>query len=173
MTQDQERVAVGRMLKPRGIQGEAFLHPLTDHVERFEALKTAECEFPDGRRSEVRIAYVRSYGKRLAIKLEGARTPEDVTAYRGALLTVAREDVHALPDDVFYVFEVEGMPAVTESGEPLGTVREVLTFPASDLYVIDRDGEELLVPAVKEWVEVDREQGRVVVKGAGRLLGSS
>ena len=44
MTENQEWVAIGRVLKPRGIQGEAFLHPLTDHVERFQDLEMAECE---------------------------------------------------------------------------------------------------------------------------------
>ena len=170
MQPSDERVVVGRVLKPRALDGEAFMFPLTDHLERFDSLKVARCEFPNGTSTDVRIAYVRTYGKRQAVKLEGVDSSADIIPYRNALLTIPRDAVYELPEDTFYVFELEGLPAVTESGEPLGTVREVLTFPANDVYVIDRDGGEFMVPAVKEWVEVDREAGRVVVKNADSLL---
>lgn len=162
MSRSDERVAVGRLLKPRGIRGEAFLHPLTDFEERFESLSSAVCEFPDGRTLDVRVSYVRRYGKRLAVKLKGVNTPEEAADYRGCLLTVPRDEVHELPDDTFYVFDVEGLPVVGEAGEALGTVREVLTYPANDVFVVTGDHGELMVPAVKEWVEVRKD--RVVIR---------
>jgi 16S rRNA processing protein RimM len=166
-----ERIVVGRVLKPRGIRGEAFLYPLTDFVERFQALRDVTCELSGGRVLELRVSYVKSYGKRLAIKFKGVDTPEDAVAYRQGLLTVARTDVHALPDGTYYVFDIEGMPVVTDEGDALGVVKEVLTYPANDIFVVDRGGKDLMVPAVREWMEVDWENRRVVVRNAEALLG--
>ena len=163
----EARVAIGRVLKPRGIEGEAFLHPLTDFPERFETLERAVCELPNGRQVKVEVDYVRSYGKRLAIRFQGVRTPEAAAVYGGGLLTVARGELHALPEDTFYVFQIEGLPVVSESGRLLGTVREVLNYPAQDVFVVASEAGDRMVPAVKEWVVVEEE--RIVVRNAEGL----
>jgi 16S rRNA processing protein RimM len=40
-----------------------------------------------------------------------------------------------------------------EDGEPIGVVKDVLKYPANDVYVIESNGKELLLPAVKEFVK--------------------
>ena len=163
-------VAIGKIMKPRGIRGEAFLLPLTDFLERFEGLNSVRVESPDGAFSVMNVDYVRSYGPRVAIKFQGINTPEDVRRWRGHFVQVARDAVHPLPADTFYVFELEGMPVETASGELVGKVIEVLAHPANDVYVVDRDGEEVLIPAVREIVTIDREAGKIVVQELEGLL---
>ena len=58
----------------------------------------------------------------------------------------------------------------TEAGEAVGKVVDVLSFPANDVYVVDRDGEEVLLPAVRELIQVDLAGGRVVVRDLEGLL---
>ncbi len=102
----QDFVAVGKVAKPRGLKGEAFLMPLTDFPERYKALLTGRVEAPDGSSMMLYVAYVRQYGPRMAIKFEGFDTPEEVGRFRGYFIQVPRDAVHPLPDDTFYVFEV-------------------------------------------------------------------
>jgi len=163
-------VAIGKIMKPRGIRGEAFLLPLTDFLERFEGLDSVRVEAPDGASMVMDVDYVRNYGPRTAIKFRGIETPEDVSRWRGHFVQVSREAVHPLPDDTFYVFEVEGMPVETASGELVGNVIEVLAHPANDVYVVDRNGEEVLIPAVREIVTIDREARKIVVQELEGLL---
>jgi ribosomal 30S subunit maturation factor RimM len=49
-------------------------------------------------------------------------------------------------------------------------VVEVLSHPANDVYVVDRDGEEVMIPAVREIVTVDRDAGKLVVQEIEGLL---
>jgi 16S rRNA processing protein RimM len=166
----QDFVAVGKVGKPRGLKGEAFLMPLTDFPERYKALHTVRVEAPDGSSMMLDVAYVRQYGPRTAIKFEGFDTPEEVGRFRGYFVQVPRDAVHPLPDDTFYVFEVVGMPVETVSGDLVGHVVEVLSHPANDVYVVDRNGEEVMIPAVREIVTVDRDAGKLVVQEIEGLL---
>jgi ribosomal 30S subunit maturation factor RimM len=61
---------------------------------------------------------------------------------------------------------VEGFQVTTESGRALGTIAEVLPYPAQDLWrVVAEDGSETLIPAAQELVvSVDIGDGRAVVR---------
>lgn len=157
-------VAIGRVMRPRGIQGEAFFLPLSDVEDRFQDLDEVRAELPGGGFETLRIERIRRVGKRMAVKFVGVERPEDVTAYRNCYLQIPRDAIHPLPDDTFYVFEVVGMDVVTEAGKLIGPVREVLTHPANDIYVVDRDGEEVMLPAMRDLMTVDREAGRIVLR---------
>lgn len=144
--------------------------PLTDFPERFEVLDVVRVEAPDGTAMTLNVVYIRQYGPRTAIKFEGFDTPEEVGRFRGYFVQVTRDAVHPLPDDTFYVFEVEGMPVETASGDLVGYVVEVLSHPANDVYVVDRNGEEVMIPAVREIVSIDRDAGKLVVQEIEGLL---
>ena len=163
-------VAIGRVQKPRGVRGEVFLAPLTDYPERFQDLEEVLVERPNGHRTTLRIEGARTYGKRLGIKFEGFETPEAAAGLKGCVLLIPRKEVHALPEDRFYVFQVVGLKVETEAGEAVGRVVEVLSFPGNDVYVVDRDGEEVLLPAARDLIRVDLEGGRVVVQDIEGLL---
>jgi 16S rRNA processing protein RimM len=163
-------VAIGKVSKPRGIHGEAFLIPLTDFPERFEGLESVHAQSPDGRPVTLDIEYVRQYGNRLGIKFKNADSPDDVVRFRDYTILVSRDAVHPLPGDTFYVFEVIGMTVETASGTVVGKVIDVLSYPANDVYVVDRLGEEVLLPAARELLTVDREAGKIVVKEIEGLL---
>ena len=169
---DRERyVAIGRVLKPRGLLGEAFLHPLTDFPERFEDLKQALVESPDGNRVTLGIDRVRNYGRRMAVKFLGIDTSAAVAPLRGSQLLVSADEVYRLPEDTFYVFEIVGLKVETEEGLEVGKVIDVISHPGNDLYVINgEDGRERLVPAAKDLVRIDLEGGRLVVKDVEGLL---
>lgn len=161
-------VAIGKIMKPRGIRGEAFLLPLTDFPERFDDLDAVRVESPDGAFSSLDVAYVRAYGPRTAIKFQGIDTPEEVGRLRGHFVLVTHDAVHPLPEDAFYVFQIEGLPVETASGQRVGQVVEVLSYPANDVYVVDRNGEDVLIPAVREFVRVDKD--KIVVQEIEGLL---
>ena len=165
-----EDVTIGKLLKPRGIEGEVFCHPLTDFVERFYALKTITVVLPGGRREVLTVERARLYGKRFAFKFKGIHTPEAVTAYRNALLVVPKEDTFDLPDGTFYIYDIVGMMVVTDAGDEVGPVKEVLSLPGNDVYVVDRKGEEVLIPASKELVTIDRDARKIVVQAIEGLI---
>jgi len=163
-------VAIGKVLKPRGIRGEAYLMLLTDFPERFKGLRLVRAVTPSGEVTELDIDYVRQYGNRMGIKLHGVDTPNAASAFRDYVIQVPRDAVHPLPEDTFYVFDVIGMSVETASGDFVGKVVDVLSIPANDVYVVDRDGEELLLPAARDLLSIDRDARKIVVQEIEGLL---
>ena len=75
---------------------------------------------------------------------------------RGTALTVPRATLPPLAEGEYYHADLIGLAAVSDSGEPLGTVVAVENFGAGDVIEIERpDGRRFMVPmrdeAVPEW----------------------
>ena len=77
-------------------------------------------------------------------------------ALRGTALTVPRSALPPLAEGQYYHADLLDLPAVSDAGEPLGTVVAVENFGAGDVLEIERpDGKRFMVPmsleAVPEW----------------------
>ncbi|MFC4255476.1 ribosome maturation factor RimM [Croceibacterium xixiisoli] len=77
---------------------------------------------------------------------------------RSTLLTIPRSALPALGDGEYYHADLVGLPAVSDTGEQLGTVVAVENFGAGDILEIERaDGKRFMVPmreeAVPSWNE--------------------
>ncbi len=59
---------------------------------------------------------------------------------RGTLLTVPRDALPPLGEGEYYHADLLGLAAVTEAGEPLGTVIAIDNFGAGDVLEIERPG---------------------------------
>ena len=77
-------------------------------------------------------------------------------ALRGTALTVSREALPPLAEGEYYFADLIGLAAVSDEGEPLGTVVNVENYGAGDVVEIEREtGKRFMVPmseqAVPEW----------------------
>ena len=70
------------------------------------------------------------------------------------------------PDGSYYHFQVIDMDVVSEDGEPMGKVAEILTTGSNDVYVVrDPSSKDVLVPAIADVVlSVDPDQNRMIVR---------
>ena len=159
---DEPTVTVGRIAKPHGVRGELSVQNRSDNPERW--IVGAVSFDATGRTYTVRT--VRPHGERLLVTFEeiGDRTAAEAVA--GAELLIPESWLPELPAGRWWAHQVEGLEVVTESGLPLGSIAEVLPYPAQDLWrVVAADGTETLVPAVEELVvSVDIAGGRAVVR---------
>jgi 16S rRNA processing protein RimM len=145
-----ERVLVGRVGRPHGLDGAFFVEQPSDDPRWFgrgSRLLVA------GEEAEVVVAR-RGAGGRPVIRL-------DRPAARGSLLEVPREALPPPAEDEYYAFQLVGLEVVEEGGRSLGRVREVHPGPAND--AIDL-GDGLLLPLVAACIRsVDLEAGRILV----------
>ena len=82
---------------------------------------------------------------------------------RGKKLEGARENAPELEEGRYYIVDILGLVCVSEEGETLGVVKDVASL-ASEVYTLEKDGKEILFPAVKGVVvKVDLEGGNLVV----------
>ena len=146
--------------------------PLTDHPERFERLK--ECVVWDAardRREPRRLTGARRQGDAVLLTFAGCETVEAASTLIGRLVAVPEEDALPLPPGHFYPWQLEGCRVVTEGGREVGRVTRIERPGAQDLWVVEKDGREHLIPAVPEIViDVDLAARRVVIRPPEGLL---
>jgi 16S rRNA processing protein RimM len=145
-----ERVVVGRVGRPHGLDGAFFVEEPSDDPRWFE--KGVHL-LADGEETEV-VAARRGAGGRPVIRL-------DRPVGRGTTLEVPREALPETGEDEYYAFQLVGLEVVEEGGRLLGTVEAVHPGPANDSLDL---GGGLLLPLVEACIRaVDLEAGRILV----------
>ena len=154
-------VVVGRVAGAWGIRGDVKVQPQTDFPDRFAAgTKLFVNGAPDS------VVSSRPHRAGLVVRLEGVRDRTKAESLRNALLTVRETDIAPLPDGSYYHFELIDMQVVSEDGETLGAIAEILDTSANDVYVVrGESGRDMLIPAIREFVlDVDVEAGLMTVR---------
>lgn len=153
------RLAVARVVAPHGIRGEVKAELLTDFPERFRRLKRVFVGASD--RALHLVRHRLDEDERfvyLSFKEITDRTAAE--ALRNQLLTIPEAEAVPLPEGHYYVHQIVGLRVITDTGEELGRVRDVLHTGANDVYVIDGPRGEVLLPAIPEVIlDVDLDQG--------------
>lgn len=169
-----EVLVVGRVVKPHGVRGELVVEVRTDAPdERFTVGAVFAVRPRTGPVRDITVSSVRPHLDRLLIFFEGVLGRDAAEGLRGALLTVARDDLPAIADpEEFYDHQLEGLRAELADGVVIGEVSEVLHGPGGEVLVVNRsDGTEVLIPFVTAIVpEVDLPGGRLIVTPPEGLL---
>jgi len=160
---------VGRVLRPHGLEGELRVAPFSP-----TALNLAPGRFVyvDGRRR--RIVEARPGKGAWLIRLSGISTREAAEAVHGMLLEAPDKSVERDDDESYFVHELVGLQVVTDRGEPVGELVEVLTTGSADVYVARGPRGEFLFPAIGDVVrEIDLADGRMVITPMADTLDDS
>lgn len=99
------------------------------------------------------------------LRLEGLESADAVRPLTGQWLVAPDEPAPDLPPGEYYHYQLVGLDVVTDEGEDLGTLQEVLVTGSNDVYVVkSASGDEILIPAVSQVVkEVDLPARRMLV----------
>jgi 16S rRNA processing protein RimM len=153
---------VARVRRPFGVKGELLLDMLTEFPGR---LSQSERIYAGENRRPCRIESIRRHGGDMLLRLDGIRDRDAAEGLRGQALSVRVDDLPPLPAGRYYHHQIEGLEVFTERGEKLGTVKEILKTGANDVYVVEGERGEILLPAVRQVIlEVRPEEGRMVVR---------
>lgn len=155
---------VGVITQTHGIRGEVKVFPTTDDVNRFKKLK--EVILDNGKeRLTMTIEGVKFFKKYAILKFKGYDSINDIEKYKGAKLFVTRDNAVKLKKDEYFVADLIGLKVVSDNGDDLGVLKDVLETGANDVYVVEMaDGKEVLFPAIKECVlKIDMEASVITV----------
>ena len=154
----EQKLQVGIITATHGLKGEVKVYPTTDDPGRFRRLKKVILD--NGKVSvDLEIESVKYFKQFVILKFKGLDDIEQVEKYRKASLYVTRENAVRLKKDEFFIADLIDMKVVNEDGSPLGTLRDVITTGANDVYEVALpEGGSVLIPAIKECIlEVDVE----------------
>ena len=154
-----EYLECGQVVNTHGIRGEVKIIPWADSPEfllDFDTLYMDE--------KPVKILAARVHKNCVLATLEGVDNVDAAIRLKGKTLFVARADVR-LPEGRHFLSDLVGLEVRdADSGEVLGSLVDILTPPAQQVYVV-KGKREYLIPAVDEFIiESNPEAGFIRVR---------
>ncbi|WP_062197832.1 ribosome maturation factor RimM [Massilibacterium senegalense] len=166
---------VGKIVNTHGISGEVRIIPITDFVEeRFQKGQSLLIKMPSGEEKTVTIKTHRKHKQFELVTFDHYETIHDVEPFKGLTLYIAKDQLHSLPDGEFYYYEIIGCSVVTDDGQEIGEVKEILSPGANDVWVVsDKNSKkEYYIPYIDDVVlQVDIEEKKVIIHPMEGLLG--
>ncbi len=145
----QQYLEVGKVTGVHGLMGEVRVQPWADSPEflcRFKTLYVDETRWP------IQVERARVHKNMVIVKFKDLTDVNSALAMRNAILYIDRKDAQ-LPEGSFFLADLMGMEVRdAKNGEVLGSIADVLTLPANNVYVVRGGAREWMIPAVKEFV---------------------
>lgn len=150
----------GQIVNTHGVQGEVKIVPWCDSPEflcQFDTLYIGG--------APVKVLSKRVHKGNVLAVLEGVNDVNAAMRLKGRTVEIDRTGV-ALPEGRHFIADLMGLEVRdADSGEILGTVADVLTPPAHEVYVVKGGRHSYMIPAVDEFlVESNVEGGYIRVR---------
>ncbi len=154
----EKYLEAGQIVNTHGVRGEVKIMPWADSPEFLLKFKTI---YINGEGRKVQAARVHK-GAVLA-KLEGIDDVNAAMALKNKTVCIARKDAR-LPKGHFFISDIIGAKVVTEDGQELGTLADVMEMPAQNIYLVKGE-REIMIPAVDEFIlSTDVKNGVITVR---------
>ncbi|TFH00203.1 MAG: 16S rRNA processing protein RimM [Calditrichales bacterium] len=162
---------IGYILKPQGVKGEVKVQSVSPYLERYKRLDKVFVQ-SSGQIKPFTIQNVRVTDRFVFLGFLEVKSRDQAALLRGAELLVEAEDVLKPAPDEYFIHDLIGCSVITEDGHLIGILTEVVQITANDVYVVrNDDGEEILLPAVKDVIkQVDVMKKEIVVHLLDGLL---
>ena len=144
----------GQIVNTHGVQGEVKIVPWCDSPEflcQFDVL------YIDGQ--PVRLRSARVHKGNVLATLEGVSDVNAAMRLKGKKVSIDRTGVE-LPDGRHFLADLMGLEVRdADTGEVLGEIRDILTPPAHEVYVVKGGAHSYLIPAVDEFLKETNVEG--------------
>jgi 16S rRNA processing protein RimM len=160
-----EKFIIGLVGAPFGIKGFVKVHPLsgeTGHLLKLQSVVVNK----DGKERLLQIEESSPSPPAVLMRFAGIDSPEAAKTLNGAQLIAGREQAAPLKDGEFYIEDLKGLPVLTENGETIGHITDIIEGGGGELAEIElTNGGKRLVPFRREFFsEISPKEGRIVLQ---------
>ncbi|MGB8658751.1 MAG: ribosome maturation factor RimM [Candidatus Zixiibacteriota bacterium] len=164
------RVTIGKISRVRGTKGEMVVIPLTDDPGRFVGLGKVTVSSAK-RTGEFVVEQAREFKGKVLLKLKQVLSPEAAEELVGGFIEIDREELVRLPEGRYFVFDLIGLEVTTTDGQKVGKVKEVISLPAHDIYVVEGKTRLYDIPAVRNVIKnIDLNTRQMIIQPQEGLL---
>ena len=141
--------AIAKITNTSGLRGEVKLRPLSRYSIDYIMTKDLHIGQIENNLSALKLESKVGDGKKMKFKFQGIDSYIEAENIVGKTIYIDSEK----DDNINFIGEnVIGFSVETESGKKAGILKDVMWLPANDVYIILKDGKELLVPVLDEFI---------------------
>ncbi len=150
-------------------KGYVRIESFSDFPDRFFSLNKVFLDF-FGDKKEFFVQDVKKIKNFFVLKFKNFDEENDSEILIDKEIFVDKNDLIQLPENTFFVHDLIGSKVIRNS-DVFGKIKDVLNFPANDVYVIeDTNGEEILIPAVKSFIDNFDSKNKILTLKPGDIL---
>ena len=163
-------IPLGEIVATHGIEGWLKLRPYNPKSPTLFSTHKIFLE-KDGVHSPHRLQAIKRHKNQLLVRLDGAEGINEAIQWIGSIVSVAETELPPLGADEYYYYQVVGLEVFDTRGERIGIIERIWSKPGGDLYVVQGEAKEHLIPAVKEVIEkIDFAAGKMIINPPAGLL---
>jgi 16S rRNA processing protein RimM len=164
------RITIGQISRVRGVKGEMVVIPMTDDPRRYFDLETVTISKEEITR-KFAIEAAREFKGKILLRLKQVENPEEAKKLVGGFVEIEKEQVIKLSEGRYFVSDMVGLEVFTTQGRRIGKIKEIISLPANDLYVVEDDGKQYDIPALKTVVKkIDLQKREMIIEPMEGLL---
>ena len=143
---------IGKVVNTFGLKGELKILPYVNYMEKVKIVYIAK--------QKMEIEKIRFQKNVAIVKIKGIDDINLCEKYVGQIVEMEESDAPKLPKGTYYIKDLIGIEVVTDDGTSLGTLDDVITTAANDVYQVGK----ILLPATKEVIkDIDLENKKMTV----------
>ena len=161
---------MGKFLKPRGLGGELKVVIFNEENFSLEVGTKIWLKKNEGHFSlnieKIQISTGKSY-----IKLVGYNSRTEAEKIQGETFFLPRSEFKPLDENEYYLVDLLGSQVIDKKQNFIGIVIDVLNMPAQNLIVVEKDGDEILIPYVDSHILLfDEKMKKIIVDDIEGLI---
>ena len=147
----KQYLEIGQIVSTHGIKGEVRVNPWCDTPEFMKKFKTLY--FDANGNKAVNITACRPHGNVVILKLDGIDTVEEAQKLRNKTLYMNRADAKLGKGD-WFIQDLIGCTVydADDNEKTYGKLTDVAETGANDIWFIENNGKEYIIPAIKDVV---------------------
>ena len=159
-----EPMLIGKIAAPHGIRGQLRVISYSGEPANLAGLRSVMLKGATGGMEHFAVAGATVHGAKLLLSLKGYTEINQVLHLVGRELYAERDQLPPLDDGEYYWCDLIGLRVVTELGDLLGNLTEIIATGSNDVYVVTAGEREYLIPALTDVVlDVDLTAGTMTV----------
>ncbi|MFH1861727.1 MAG: ribosome maturation factor RimM [bacterium] len=161
----EQFIEIARIVKPQGLKGELRVRSYTSTPFELNRYRTFYYSKGSNDVYPLQIEWMRCLPKLAVLKFKGVDDRSSAEELRDQILYIHQNDLPQTEENEYFIRDLVGLQVYSEAGDFIGTLTEVLELPANDVYQIQRDGEELLIPAISTVVlKIDLALSKMIIR---------
>ncbi len=159
-----ELLTIGEIVGVHGVRGNVKILPHAETEPLFDPTRPLLIEHRDGRREARVLRWVKPHKRLLLASIEGVDDRAAARLLVGAKAVLRRADLPDPEPGSYYWSDLLGLAVYTRESEYLGVLENIIATGSNDVYVVRKEGQEILVPALTTVImKVDLEAGSMHV----------
>ncbi|MEE8341584.1 MAG: ribosome maturation factor RimM [Candidatus Neomarinimicrobiota bacterium] len=146
----EKKFAIARVSKPFGMRGGVRLAPLSRYCEDYISEKPIFLGDTEKSSTKIELIEKAKDGKQVRCVFKGIDSRDEAEAIKGKYVYASvkiDDEINQISGDLI------GFTVVTDNGDIVGELIEILWLPVNDIYVIRNDEREILIPVIPEVIK--------------------